>query len=427
MGLERLDILRWFFLARGYDRIGDRARLLARQRTLLTRLRSDVLPRSPYFARWASAPFEDIPVIDKVGWMAAFDAINTCGVRLADALAVATRAERERDFSPTLGGLTVGLSTGTSGRRGVFLVSAQERRRWAGVMLAKLLPKRPFARRRIAFFLRANSRLYETARGFGPIDFRYFDLVRPWRELRSELSAFGPDVLIAPASVLRLIAEAGAPLSPTLIVSVAETLHADDRAVIEAAFPAPLGEAYQATEGCLAVTCPLGRLHLNEEWMLIEPDWIDRRTRRFAPIVTDLTRAAQPVVRYRLDDVLIMAEAPCPCGKAALTLDAVEGRCDDIVQLLAQDGTAIAAFPDLLVRAVLSAAPDLSDFRIVQRAPGALEIGLLGGGAEACARIRAEIASLAARLGGAAPCIAFVPYVPPTTKRRRVERIGAKP
>jgi hypothetical protein len=36
--------------------------------------------------------------------------------------------------------LTVGLSSGTSGNRGVFLVSRAERLRWAGILLGRALP-----------------------------------------------------------------------------------------------------------------------------------------------------------------------------------------------------------------------------------------------------------------------------------------------
>jgi len=52
----------------------------------------------------------------------------TAGIRLEGAWKLALTAERMRDFSTTLHGLTVGLSSGTSGSRSVFLASAAERR-----------------------------------------------------------------------------------------------------------------------------------------------------------------------------------------------------------------------------------------------------------------------------------------------------------
>ena len=427
--LEALDILRWFWIARRLDRERDRGRIEARQAGLIAQLQRRILPRSPFYAPYARHRFEALPLMDKRAWMAAFDAINTVGIRHDEALRLAERAERTRDFAPAIRGVTVGLSTGTSGRRGVFLVSPAERRRWAGAMLAKLLPERPFARRRVAFFLRANSRLYESAGRFRPITFRYFDLFQPWAQLLDQVQAYAPHVLIAPASALRMLAEqqgaARLHLRPERVISVAETLHADDRLAIEAAFDAPLGEVYQATEGALAMTCERGSLHLNEAFVHVAPDWIDRPARRFAPIVTDLTRTAQPVVRYRLDDVLVMAERPCPCGRAARTLQAVEGRCDDICALVRADGTRVPVFPDFLVRAVLGASPDILDFTLEQATAGAFTAALCGSSAAQPtveAAVEAALHDLAHRLGAQAPRVTFVPYTPPQGKRRRVVR-----
>jgi phenylacetate-coenzyme A ligase PaaK-like adenylate-forming protein len=59
--------------------------------------------------------------------------LNRPGITLEQATEVALRAERERDFRPELpGGVTAGLSSGTSGRRHVFLAGRGDRCRWAG-------------------------------------------------------------------------------------------------------------------------------------------------------------------------------------------------------------------------------------------------------------------------------------------------------
>jgi putative adenylate-forming enzyme len=422
--LEALDVLRWFLIARGLDRETSRANLERRQRRLIARLMRRILPRSPFYAPYADGAFEALPIIDKARWMHAFNEINTAGIRLDHALRVAAEAEQSRDFKPTIGAVTVGLSTGASGQRGVFLVSAAERRRWAGVMLAKLLPKRSFARRRVAFLLRANSRLYETAGSFGPIIFRFFDLLAPWREVGDAVAAFAPHVLIAPAGALRRLADDQRALTPEIVISVAETLYDDDRRAIEAAFHQAPGQVYQATEGLIATSCEHGALHLNEAFVHIEPDWLDRAQRRFAPIVTDLTRATQPVVRYRLDDILVQAERPCRCGRAALALEAVEGRCDDICAFTTADGSPCPVFPDFLARAVLGAAPEIMDFTLTQTAPGAFDIALRGG--EGCeAPVRAALGDLARRLGATAPALVFSAYVVPAGKRRRIRRLKA--
>lgn len=409
-----------FLEARRAFAIRDRNALLARQERLLARLRTRTLAASPFYRPYAATPFDRLPVIGKARWMAEFDAINTAGIRREEAMALAQRAEAERDFSATIGGVTVGLSTGTSGRRGLFLVSPAERRRWAGVMLAALLPGNPLRRRKIAFLLRANSNLYETA-GAGPLDFSYFDMLQPWPELTARLRSFAPEVLIAPASALDLLAREGG-LKPRQVISVAETLHDDEAARIEEAFGVKPEQVYQATEGVIALPCKFGKLHLNEAFLRIETDWIDRAGGRFAPVVTDLTRHTQPVVRYRLDDIVTLDEAPCACGSASRVVSRIEGRCDEVCRFLKADGGTAPVFPDLLVRTVLATIPAVSDFTITQRRDGELAIRL-GAGEDIPPALTLGIEALAQMLGALPPAISrdAAPQAP--GKRRRVVRM----
>ena len=109
---------------------GSRAELQAWQQRKLRTFIDRHLARSPYFAPYVGAPLDEWPTMNKALMMAEFDRINTAGLKLADVLACAMAAEHSRDFSPTVGGYSVGLSSGTSGSRGVFVVSAAERARW---------------------------------------------------------------------------------------------------------------------------------------------------------------------------------------------------------------------------------------------------------------------------------------------------------
>ena len=135
--------------------------------------------RSPFYREhWSGydlAGWRALPTVDKRLMMANFARFNTIGVSADEALEVALRAERNRDFTPTLRGVTVGLSSGTSGHRGVFLASPEEQTGWAGVILARTLHQFT-GRLRVAFFLRSNSNLYEQVGGT-LIQFQYFDLM----------------------------------------------------------------------------------------------------------------------------------------------------------------------------------------------------------------------------------------------------------
>jgi putative adenylate-forming enzyme len=154
---------------------------------------------SPFYRKhWAEHDlhnWRELPIVNKQLMMQHFDTFNTRGVQREDAMQVALRAEQSRDFQPQLADLTVGLSSGTSGHRGLFLVSPGEQASWAGTILARTLHELKLQRLRVAFFLRSNSNLYEEI-GQGLIQFRYFDLMTPLLEAAQALNSFQPHIVI---------------------------------------------------------------------------------------------------------------------------------------------------------------------------------------------------------------------------------------
>jgi putative adenylate-forming enzyme len=470
----------------------SRAALLAWQDRQLRAFLRDRLTRAPFYAEIAGrmiasgradradradragrggVTLADLPIIDKQALLKHFDALNTRDIRYDDAMAVAIASERSRDFSAEIDGVTVGLSSGTSGQRVPFLVSGRERMLWAGNILARMLSPASLARiaspwqrpLEIAFFLRANSNLY-TSLGSRRVAFSFYDLLQPLEAHLDALmsstphasSGSGPHVLVAPATVLRRLAdfqmEGRLRLQPRQVVSVAETLEEEDAEVIARAFDCRVQQIYQATEGFLGYTCPAGTIHLNEECVHIEPEWLDAARTRFHPIVTDFTRETQLIVRYRLDDVLRVRETPCPCGRPSMALAGVDGRRDAVLMLPVRGeirgeitetrgvgagatGATRAIFPDVLRRAMMLASGDrihgdrihsdrtrgdrIRDYRIVQTGGGlvvrlslAAGVGGLHAESEAEAAVRAELTALFAQQGVAAPPIVFAPWQP---------------
>lgn len=359
-------------------RFGSRDALERWQRRRLDAFLSGTAQRAAFYRNRGTYDLASLPVVDKATMLANFAAFNTHGIALEDAYAAARASEAAKPlpagFDPRL---TAGLSSGTSGRPGVFLVDADERSTWAGILLARALD-RPLLTRlatriaplRVAFFLRANSSLYTTIAS-GRIDFRFFDL-QPGVHVHTEaLAKFAPDVLVAPASVLAWLAleslAGRLPMAPLKVMSVAEVLEPDDEQHIRAAYGRDVSQLYQCTEGFLGYTCERGSLHLNEEFVHIEPEWLDEAQTRFVPIVTDFTRRTQMIVRYRLDDILRVRATPCACGRVTRTLEAVEGRLDDMLWLPARDGGRLTPiFPDALRYAVTRNAMGVDDYSIVQ-------------------------------------------------------------
>ncbi|MNW32099.1 Phenylacetate-coenzyme A ligase [compost metagenome] len=329
----------------------------------------------------ASADWRSFPVIDKQSMMEHFDELNTVGLSRVQAFRIASQAEQTRDFKPLLNGVTVGLSSGTSGNRGLFIVSDREQAAWSGTVLAKLLPGSLLQEEKIAFFLRANSNLYESVKR-GRLQFEYFDLLEPVEKLVQRMEEYRPGIWIAPASMLRFLAEACVEGSltarPRKLISVAEVLDPLDRHYIEEALGQTVHQAYQCTEGFLGTTCKHGTIHMNEDIVHIEKEFLDPDTRRFVPIITDFTRTSQPIIRYRLNDILTEAATTCPCGSVFTAIERIEGRCDDIIYLPHVEGLEpVAVFPDFISRAVITASPNIEHYRVVQTGPLQLEISFL--------------------------------------------------
>jgi len=366
-------------------RIRSRDQLLQWQEKQIVRHIARVRALSAYYRElWQGLPDEQwrsFPVIDKSDMMTHFDRLNTIGIRKDEAMNAAFRAEQTRDFRPEIGSVTVGLSSGTSGNRGLFLVSERERLAWAGTVLAKLLPGAFARRERVAFFLRANSNLYQSVNQ-GRLQFVYFDLLAPADKLIARMNDYRPTVVVAPPSMLRIIGEAhrsgSMNVRPNRLISVAEVLDPLDRLYIEESFIRPVHQVYQCTEGFLAATCEHGTLHLNEDIVHIEKEVVDAELGKFVPIITDFSRITQPIIRYRLNDILTERRESCPCGSPYTAIESIDGRCDDLFYIPAADDPArfIPIFPDFISRTVIRASEHIEEYEVEQLAADHVRISL---------------------------------------------------
>lgn len=414
-----------FLTTRYTTRPRSQAALAAMQARGFAHLRRHVMPHSPFHAAYADRPLEDWPILNKQLLMQNFTAINTVGLTREQALDVALRSEQSRDFSPMIGDVAVGLSTGTSGQRGLFASNRRERALWAALMLGRFLPSL-LGRQHIAFFLRANNQLYESLSN-PLIEFQFYDLLTDFDDHRGRLQHQKPTVLIAPAQVLQLLARrkmAGdLPISPKKIISVAEVLSPEDAAIISQAFGVAVDQVYQCTEGVLGMSCRAGHLHLNEAFIHVEREVIDPVSGAFHPIITDLSRQTLPILRYRLDDVLVPLDRACPCGCATLRLRRIEGRADDILYWQTAAGGQCMVASDVIRQAMATARAAISDYRVVQHGTDRLEIWLEAQDfAQAEADVCANLGHQAEILGAQLPQLRFHRgiAVDLSGKRRRV-------
>ncbi|TRD15794.1 CoF synthetase [Palleronia caenipelagi] len=362
----RLEALLSFLTTRWLSRAGlSRPRFEQAQARAIDRWVREAVPRVGAFADGVRR-LQDLPKMDKASLMADFAAYNSPRITAGQ-----VRSAMERDFR--IGSLTVGASTGTSGNRGYFVISETERFRWLGNIVAKAIADLLWRRQRVAIILPQGTGLYDSANHFRQIHLRFFDLKVGPEGWRSEIEAFAPTVIVAPPKMLRHMAGAEFRLQPTRLFSAAETLDPVDRPLIEAGFATPLEQIYMATEGLLGVTCRHGTLHLAEESVHFEFE--PAGDGLVTPLISSFRRETQILVRYRMNDLLRLAHAPCHCGSPLQAVDEVVGRMDDCFLLPGPNGQSLVT-PDVLRNAVLTADPGIIDYRIVQTGAQDVELRL---------------------------------------------------
>lgn len=286
------------------------------------------LRTTPALAELAGKPLAQFPITDTADLRADYGRWNSLGLSHGQCTALADAAERGEDT----GEITAGWSTGSGGgARGLFLTTAAERADYIGQSLARLLPPSALLRRqRIALHLRSNNALYTDVRG-RRIGFAHFPLEAPIAETAAALAQYDPSILIAPPYRLIALAEQGVrfPSLTHLFYGSEPTSEAERGFVAErlGLIPQPI---WQATEGFLGAACREGRLHLSDHALVIELEPV-AGTQGFRPIVTDLHRRSQPVVRLRGDDFLELdGLSPCRCGFVGRTIRPIGGRVGNL-------------------------------------------------------------------------------------------------
>jgi len=374
--MNKLNVLKQFIALKLRGKFADRKALQSYQELRWQAFEQSTLTQSPFYRPYlknGKVDRTELPIIDKSVFMDQFNQINTVGIERDHAMELAVKSENSRDFDSTLGDITVGLSTGTSGKRGLFLISPAERESWVVMVMDRILPPKWFHRQKVAFFLRANSNLYSSVQS-AIYEFQYFDIFQPIEQLATELLKYRPEVLAGQPSILLALTDVlthgntqASPWKPKQIISFAEVLHPEDADLLSSVFEAPIRQVYQCTEGLLGVSCDHGTMHLNEDNIIVEQEWIDEQ--HFRPIITDFTRKSQPVIRYRMSDVLKIKSSPCACGSPFLAIEQILGRDDDVLWIQGK-----RVFPDVLSRKIALATDAFSRYEIVQTGESELQV-----------------------------------------------------
>lgn len=204
------------------------------------------------------------------------------------------------------------------------------------------------------------------------------DVNAPEDQIIKELNAFKPAMLSGYPSNLALLAEFDElTIKPQVVITGGELLTDEIRKKLTDKFDCYVQTHYSCTEaGEIACECSEKHLHINEDWVIVEPVDKDNNpvgygVRSDKVLITNLSNFIQPFIRYELTDRIIVHNEKCKCGKNTCWLE-IEGRTDDILEF--ENGVLIAP---MSFYKILEEIEGVTRFQLVQRSKTKLELRLV--------------------------------------------------
>lgn len=213
---------------------------------------------------------------------------------------------------------------------------------------------------------------------------RLVPVTLPIHKIVKQLNEFQPAMFAGYSSALGLLAqeqiEGRLNIHPSIVISSAEPLSDENRALIQQAFGVPPRNNYGCSEGgVMGYECNHGQMHINADWIIFEPvdtnhDPVPAGQLSDRTLITNLANRVMPIIRYELGDRVTLLPGKCDCG-ITLPLIKVEGRTDEILRFKSPSGGLTPVLP-LALWSVLKETPGVLRFQAIQTAPDILKIRL---------------------------------------------------
>lgn len=366
-----------------------RQQLEAHQAEALRLLREYAYAHSLYYQRFhhglTDAPLHELPALTKAMLMEHFDELVTDrAIRLEEVKAHMRDLTGDERF---LGRYWVNATSGSSGHPGIFLFSRAEwitvlasfarAREWGGIKVdltrrvktATVASTTPF---------HMSTRVNATAHSWWMPELR-IAASEPVETIVARLNAWQPEVLIAYASMARILADeqlAGRlHIRPRAVFTSSEVLTEQTRRRIVQAWGERLFNQYAATEsGSLAAECDHHRgMHLMEDLVIVEV--VDQGNRPVPRgvygdklLITVLFNRTQPLIRYELDDSVRLATGHCPSGHPFALIDNIQGRVEEVLSFPGVAGGVVNVHP-LVFSRIMDTLP-VSGWQVIQEVDG---------------------------------------------------------
>jgi putative adenylate-forming enzyme len=367
--------------------------LAQRQQQHLAELLRSAQACSPWYARQLPAdaarlPLTALPVQRRAELMRHFNEW-VCDRQVRRKELDAFIADPSRMAQPYLGRYTVWESSGTSGEPGIFLQDAASMAVYDSLESLRHGGASPWAwpmplglGERVAFVGATDGHFASCVsvqrlrqrHGWMTSNLEVFSILQPVEALVRALNAWRPSIIATYPTAAALLAEQAQTgalrIAPREIWTGGETLEPALRRHVQQVFDCRMRNSYGASEFlAMGWECNHGAMHLNSDWVILEP--VDDDYRPVPPgqastrvLLTNLANKVQPLIRYELEDQLTVEPHRCACG-SALPVIHVEGRGDDLLRMDARAGGTVLLLP-LALSTVMEEHARVYDFQLRQ-------------------------------------------------------------
>jgi putative adenylate-forming enzyme len=296
---------------------------------------------------------EDLPVIDKQIMMENYDELVCDPALKRDAL------ERFIAESPDAGSMYKDVyrvihTSGSSGTIGLFVYGPSD---WVvtkaiGLRVAGISVN-PLGRKKLAFVGATDGHYASVTSVRNAPTFLFkvmaLSVSNPLEQICRDIDRFRPDAIVGYASGVGLLAQeqiAGhISIAPEKIWCTGEPLTPAIRTSIEKAFGVNPINIYGTSETMtFGAECNhYHRLHFFDDWFSVHV--VDEDLRPAPPgqtgrvIITNLFNYTQPLIRYQMDDEIVLSAEPCQCGWPFPIIDKIAGRREETLWFTKADRT----------------------------------------------------------------------------------------
>ena len=374
-----------------------RQQLEAHQTKALQALRQYAYERSPFYQKFhkglAERPLQELPVLTKSMMMEHYNELVTDrSLHLEEVRAFATEGEAGQPYKNRY---WVNATSGSSGHPGFFLFDRSEwvqvlasfarAQEWSGVHISLTRRQRMATVASISPW-HMSSQVAATVKSWWRPSLRV-PASQPLSKTVEDLNAWQPEVLVAYASMLGILAEEQLArrlrIQPAFVYAASEVLTSQTRNRVKEAWGKEPFNQYVATEAASIAAEHEDCRHMHFFDDLVISEIVDEQYRPVPRgeygakiLITTLFSRTQPLIRYELNDSVHVSAEPHDCGLPFAVLEGIQGRVENSLMLPAASGGEVLIRP-LVINRIMDIVP-VSGWQVVQQADSGLVVLLIG-------------------------------------------------